>query len=372
MRIRGASLQFCLLFAGLAALAMLLPDRLMAQVLLPSTSQTGTITGVIRTPAGTPAPGIRVTAMRTDMVEDAVRGMASLAQTDSEGRYRLENVPPGRYYISAGRVDLPTFYPGTLDMTKGTVISVSSVALISDIDMVVQSQSATLPAGRGGVGLRQGTLGTPSPVSLIPLIDSLNGVSLSFQQNPNGTAGRGPGRNSGAAATAPGQLSVQGRGGGPALLNGAPVNTAWWTNAPLVARLGLTDDQKKKIEATFEQHRQMLVQNKTDLEREEAVLNRMLEAETLEPSKTILAQTEKVILARAEMERTNSKMTLEMRQTLSRAQWIQLQAQPTAANVIIVTPAGAQPGVNPQAGRGARSQTPSASPAVTPPPLPTK
>src|SRR6185436_1279393 len=108
MRIRGASLQFCLLFAGLAALAMLLPDRLMAQVLLPSTSQTGTITGVIRTPAGTPAPGIRVTAMRTDMVEDSVRGMASLAQTDSEGRYRLENVPPGRYYIAAGRVDLPT------------------------------------------------------------------------------------------------------------------------------------------------------------------------------------------------------------------------------------------------------------------------
>src|SRR5262245_38113949 len=34
------------------------------------------------------------------------------------------------------------------------------------------------------------------------------------------------------------------------------LNGAWWTNTNLVTRLGLTDDQKTKIEKTFENHRQ--------------------------------------------------------------------------------------------------------------------
>ena len=36
---------------------------------------------------------------------------------------------------------------------------------------------------------------------------------------------------------------------------------------------------------------------------------------------------ERVIQARGELERTNSKMTLEMRQNLTRAQWLQLQME---------------------------------------------
>ena len=372
MRFRGASLQFCLLIAGLAALAMISPDCLMAQALPPATSQTGSITGIVRTAAGTPASGIRVTALRVDMVADALRAMASLAQTDSTGRYRLENVPPGRYYITAGRVDLPTFYPGTLDMTKGTVISVSSVALVSDIDIVVQDQSTTLPATRGGFGLRTGgAQGNPTAVTILPIIDGLNVVGLNFQAQ-NGGAPRSAGRNSGAAPPAvpavPGQPSVQARGGSPVFINGSPVNAAWWTNAPLVARLGLTDDQKKKIEATFEQYRQTLVQNRTDLEREESVLNRMLEAETLEPAKTILSQTEKVIQARAEMERTNSKMTLEMRQNLSRAQWVQLQAESTLAGLVISNQPVGRTGGTPPAGRGGARTTTPAAPVPTPGP----
>ena len=107
----------------------------------------------------------------------------------------------------------------------------------------------------------------------------------------------------------------------------AQPNAAWWTNGAFVARLGLTADQMKKVEGTFDQYRQPIVQNTTDLAKEEAALARLLEADPLEPAKTISAQIERVIQARGELERTNSKMTLEMRQSLTRAQWTQLQME---------------------------------------------
>src|SRR5204862_5889728 len=107
----------------------------------------------------------------------------------------------------------------------------------------------------------------------------------------------------------------------------AQPNAAWWTNTALVARLGLSSDQMKKVEATFDQYRQAIVQNTTDLAKEEAALARLLEADPLEPAKTISAQIDRVVQARGELERTNSKMTLEMRQSLTRAQWVQLQME---------------------------------------------
>jgi Spy/CpxP family protein refolding chaperone len=50
----------------------------------------------------------------------------------------------------------------------------------------------------------------------------------------------------------------------------------------------------------------------------------MLDAEVLE-TRVITAQSERVVAARAELDRANSKLTLEMREILSRSQWAQLQ-----------------------------------------------
>src|SRR5689334_19303784 len=82
----------------------------------------GAVTGVVRTAAGKPAAGVRVSAVvppasATD--EFTATAMASIVETDAEGRFRLEAVPPGRYYISAGRVDFPTYYPGTTILSEG-------------------------------------------------------------------------------------------------------------------------------------------------------------------------------------------------------------------------------------------------------------
>jgi len=87
-------------------------------------NQGGTVTGILRTSSGTPAAGVRVSALaRPEATKDlsTSAALASLAETDASGRYRLENIPPGRYYIVAGNIDVPTFYPGSLRRTKASL-----------------------------------------------------------------------------------------------------------------------------------------------------------------------------------------------------------------------------------------------------------
>ena len=107
-------------------------------------SDNGTVTGVLRTTSGKPAVGVRVTAMAPPgVVEDVSRGnaMVSIGETDKEGRYRLENIPPGRYYISAGRLDAPTYFPGTLELSTGRIVVLSPAADIADVNFVLKDES---------------------------------------------------------------------------------------------------------------------------------------------------------------------------------------------------------------------------------------
>jgi hypothetical protein len=255
----------------------ILLTMLMAQAVPPPAAQTGSVTGVVRLAGGAPASGIRVTAMRVDGADDALKAMVSLTQTNPTGRYLLEQIPPGRYYITAGRVDLPTYYPGTLQMSQGTAISISSAGTVANIDFVIQDTSTAMPppgfgVRGGGGGLRAG--------------------------------GPGPGRQSGPGSRGP---------------------------DPTMA-LGLSEDQKKRIDAIVERYALVLARNRTDLDREDAILARMMEAEPLEPAKVVAAQVERVVQARNELERTNSKQTLEIRETLTRDQWLRLQTQPALHN----------------------------------------
>jgi Spy/CpxP family protein refolding chaperone len=101
------------------------------------------------------------------------------------------------------------------------------------------------------------------------------------------------------------------------------VSGAWWMNAALTQRLGISDDQKEKIERVFENHRQTIVSATDQLEREEALLARLLNAQPVDRN-AVLTQIDRVTQARSEMERAGAVMTLEMREYLTRAQWEQL------------------------------------------------
>src|SRR5262245_8987182 len=109
----------------------------------------GTITGVVRV-GGKPTAGIRVAAVvPPDVGELRPSAMLSLGETDSQGRYRLEGVPPGRYYIAAGRTDLPTYYPGSTMLSEGTIITLRPGTTLSEMDFVLRNESLGRAASDG-------------------------------------------------------------------------------------------------------------------------------------------------------------------------------------------------------------------------------
>jgi hypothetical protein len=142
----------------------------------------------------------------------------------------------------------------------------------------------------------------------------------------------------------------------------------------LLTRLGISDDQKAKIDRTFESHKQNLTATKDQLEKEEAQLDKLLAADTLDHA-GIVTQINRVVQSRSDMERANSLMTLEMREVLSKAQWTQLQAQPFVGGGLYTlrTPAGTvvapgaaplQPGGIGGRGGGQRGIAPAPAPAT--------
>ena len=147
--------------------------------------------------------------------------------------------------------------------------------------------------------------------------------------------------------------------------------SAWWTNTALLTRLGITDDQKARIERTFEAHKQNLTTNKDQLEKEESQLDKLLAADTLDRG-GITTQINRVVQSRGEMERVNSLMTLEMREVLTKAQWTQLQALQSSNGVlytirnppgltgvpVTTPPQPAAPGVRGARGGGQRGAAP--------------
>jgi Spy/CpxP family protein refolding chaperone len=203
---------------------------------------------------------------------------------------------------------------------------------------------------------------TPAPQEELRIIPLLGGLQVQPQNPvpppataPGGRGGRGGQRGGGPAnpdlvnevrvilapVDGPANTTVTGR-----TLLPSPASGAWWTNADVVARLGLTDDQKMRLERTFENNRQALATSKTALEREEAQLGRLLDSETIDRA-GITAQITKVVQARADLEKTNALMTLDMREVLTRAQWMQLQVQQSVNTTV---------GVEGPGGRGGRGQ----------------
>jgi Carboxypeptidase regulatory-like domain len=148
---------------------LLLALSLLIQGIPVRPSEGGTITGTVRMTDGKPAVGIRVAARaRTDTLEDTIEGaaLAALAETDASGRYRLEGVPPGRYTISAGRVDLPTYYPGTLDLASGTVLAIASGSTISGIDFTLADISFVVAGLPSQSGIQQSVVMMPLKVTV--------------------------------------------------------------------------------------------------------------------------------------------------------------------------------------------------------------
>jgi len=100
---------------------------------------TGIVTGSIQMEGGGPAGGVRVAVIPWDDTTGA--NLTSLAETDSSGKFRLVDIPQGRYFVIAGRLSSPTFFPGGADRTKATAIVIEAARTISNINFKVPADS---------------------------------------------------------------------------------------------------------------------------------------------------------------------------------------------------------------------------------------
>jgi periplasmic protein CpxP/Spy len=100
----------------------------------------------------------------------------------------------------------------------------------------------------------------------------------------------------------------------------------WWTDPALVQKLGLTADQQKHIDTLFQQNRLKLIDLSAGLQKEEAIMEPLLEADRPDESQ-VLAQIDRIAQARAELEKANARMLLGFRGVLTLDQWKRLQAE---------------------------------------------
>ena len=125
-----------------------------------------------------------------------------------------------------------------------------------------------------------------------------------------------------------------GPGGGPGSMNRPPMERAfgpmgagargWWNNPRMVEKLKLTDDQRKAMDTILMQHREKLIDLRANLEKAELALQPLMSADTPNEAATT-AQIDKVVQARADLERANARFLLAIREKLTADQWKQIQ-----------------------------------------------
>lgn len=115
------------------------------------------------------------------------------------------------------------------------------------------------------------------------------------------------------------------RGGPPMERSFHGEHGRWWDNPHIAQRIGLTDDQKKRMDDIFEQHRLQLVDLNATLEKDEIVLHPLLQADQLDEQK-ILSQIDAIAQARAELEKAHARMLFGIRKVLTPDQWKNLQS----------------------------------------------
>jgi Spy/CpxP family protein refolding chaperone len=105
---------------------------------------------------------------------------------------------------------------------------------------------------------------------------------------------------------------------------GAVPSGRWWTDPAIVQKLALTPEQQKQIENLFQASRVKLIDLNASLQKEEVVLEPLLDVDHPDESK-VLPQIDRIAQARAELEKANARMLLGFRGVLTQEQWKTLQ-----------------------------------------------
>jgi protocatechuate 3,4-dioxygenase beta subunit len=106
------------------------------------------ISGHVYSEDGEPVERVQVRAERYGFFQGKRRLMPTgFAQTDDRGKYRIFDLPPGKYYISATGSPIqysgslsyePTFYPGVVDVSQASPATVQAGNEFPDVDFTIQ------------------------------------------------------------------------------------------------------------------------------------------------------------------------------------------------------------------------------------------
>jgi len=98
----------------------------------------------------------------------------------------------------------------------------------------------------------------------------------------------------------------------------------FWNNPNIAKELNLTDDQRKAMDGILQDHRMKLIDLRATLQKAETVMIPLMKADTPDRA-AIEAQIDKVVAARAELEKANARFLLDLRMQLKPDQWKQLR-----------------------------------------------
>jgi Spy/CpxP family protein refolding chaperone len=159
-------------------------------------------------------------------------------------------------------------------------------------------------------------------------------------QSPDGvtTAQMGPGPEGLPGPEVKQRVIIRRGEGGNMMYRAMPNEGRWWKNSEMVKQVGVSDGQVQQMEKIFQDNRIHLIDAKAELERQEARLEPLMEADNPD-DKQITAQIDKVAMARAGLEKTNALMLLAIRRVLTIDQWKKLQSlQPPNGPMKIMAP----------------------------------
>jgi heavy-metal resistance protein len=106
----------------------------------------------------------------------------------------------------------------------------------------------------------------------------------------------------------------------------ATVKGAFWRNPEWISMLELSADQQKKMDDIFQQYRLKLIDLNASLQKEELILEPLLGGTkpSADAEAKIMSQVDRIAEARAELEKANSRMLVNILQVLNTDQWNKL------------------------------------------------